>query len=341
MSKHHSIVVFSDIRGFTSASEKTAFHDSAQKFINDFQELRDKHFKRASVTKMTGDGFMLVYDIMPADRAEVLCGILSSAEAFINEFNALVRDLSDNIAVNIEFALGWGVSRGDTYETGENDRFGGAVNLAARLCDYARPRGFVISAENFREPPGYKPNGDWHSAKRHISGHHAPHRVWESDAPHYEFQARELRKESPEVHVAGVCVRRDNGAVKVLLMRRSEKRRLYKGLWEGCGGQLRYSESFSDGVARHFLTELGVAVNPVEAFNLLYHIREPNEPVIPGVRMLCEYIYGDPRVEPNYSEFRWVTVDELHAMDAKEFIPGLKVQMLILVDEYQGTSQQH
>jgi len=334
MSKYHSIVIFANIRGFTSATEKTAFNDVAQKFICDFLELRDRHFDNTNAEKMTGEGFMLAYDIDPGSRTDKLNSILSSAEQFTAEFNNVVEAVSGDIATDVNFDLGWGISRGVTYETGDRDRFGSIINIAAHLCDCARPHGFVISAEHFKERPGHTPDGTWHQTNQFIPGYNTPHKVWESNTPHQEVQSREHRKESPEVHVAGTCIRKSGDKTTILLIRRSQKRKLFKGLWDGCGGQLRYSETFGEGIARHFLTELNVAVRPFETIHRLYNIREPNEPVIPGLRILCEHISGEPYIEPNYSESRWVTLDELKAMNDAEFMPGFKEQAVSLVGEF-------
>src|SRR6266566_4531359 len=74
------------------------------------------------------------------------------------------------------------------------------------------------------------------------------------------------------------------------------ERRLYPGNWEGCGGQLRWSERFEEGVKRHFRTEMEVDVEVVARVPpVLYSIEEPNNPVIPGIRFLCRYRSGDPR----------------------------------------------
>ena len=60
---------------------------------------------------------------------------------------------------------------------------------------------------------------------------------------------RELYRGTPEVHVAGVCVRRSNdGRTEILVVRRGESRSLYPGMLSGVGGQVLRGESFEEAV---------------------------------------------------------------------------------------------
>ena len=170
------------------------------------------------------------------------------------------------------------------------------------------------------------------SEAQRLEGELPSTRAWESHTPHTEFESRERRKEDPEVHVAGTCVRKTASGMEILIARRAPARRLYPGRWEGCGGQLRRSESFEEGVSRHFLTEMRLSVKPIENCYRLYRIQEANEPIIPGVRFLCEYITGEPASQ-NHSEYRWVSYAEFSAMADTDFPPKLKEQVIDMLQQ--------
>lgn len=143
---------------------------------------------------------------------------------------------------------------------------------------------------------------------------------------------REARKETPEVHVAGICVRRlPTGGFELLIARRSQERELYPGLYEGCGGQLTSNETFTDGVMRHFRKEMGIEVEVLEELHCFYEIRLANNPLIPGIRFLCEQV--DQRVAKSirHTDIRWVTEDEFRNMPRENFVEDLKAEVLNLL----------
>jgi 8-oxo-dGTP pyrophosphatase MutT (NUDIX family) len=159
--------------------------------------------------------------------------------------------------------------------------------------------------------------------------------VWVTQEIESQFVPREGLRYGPEVHVAGVCVdSRSEKSLHVLLARRSDRRELYPGLIEGCGGQLAPSESFADGVRRHFRLELGIDVRVRSDIHCLYEIRLPDRPLIPGVRFLCERIGDHEPRSANHSKVWWVSESALRRLPASEFIPGMKDQWLGLLRQY-------
>jgi ADP-ribose pyrophosphatase YjhB (NUDIX family) len=118
--------------------------------------------------------------------------------------------------------------------------------------------------------------------------------------------------------------------------RRAPDRRLFPGLYEGCGGQLRLSETFAEGVARHFRLEMGIEVRVLEDYHCLYAIREPDQPTIPGLRFLCEPAGpAEPR-SPNHSDVRWLPEAEFRDIPDEQFIGGLKAEVVGLLDRYKA-----
>ena len=137
------------------------------------------------------------------------------------------------------------------------------------------------------------------------------------------FNRREEKKHRVEFHIAGVCLRSENGGeTQALIAKRNEDRQLYPGKFEACGGQLQPGEGFFAGVQRHFLQEMGIKVIPLN-FYRIYEIPLSDGKVIPGLRMLCLHVSGDARSD-NHSEIRWVKKTELEKMNEDDFVPGLR-----------------
>lgn len=145
------------------------------------------------------------------------------------------------------------------------------------------------------------------------------------------YNVRELHHETPEVHVSGICLRSALGAQSknILIGKRSPNRVLYPELWACCGGQLRYGETFAQGVERHYESDIGVKVEASELLLQSYHIRINKGAVIPGVRLICEWISGEPVLGTN-TEFRWVDFNDLLAMGRDVFVPDLFDTLVVL-----------
>ncbi len=88
-------------------------------------------------------------------------------------------------------------------------------------------------------------------------------------------------------------------------------------------------------MARHYRTEMACTVEVLEDLFELYTITDGS---IPGIAYLCRFVEGKP-ASTNHSELRWVTIDELKALDDGLFIPGLKDEFVRLVDRYTKTKR--
>ena len=157
---------------------------------------------------------------------------------------------------------------------------------------------------------------------------------WGENIEVFRHSPNEELRETPEVHVAGFCIKEEVEGIKILIAKRGMERRLYPSLFEGCGGQLKYSESFV-GVTRHFRCEMNITVKVLENVHQFYSIVQPKEPYIPGIVFLCKHIEGIPNSQ-NHEEITWVSEQELLDMDAALFIPGVKAEILKLVEMYKN-----
>ena len=136
---------------------------------------------------------------------------------------------------------------------------------------------------------------------------------------------REEKRHRLEVHVAGVCMRQTQDGTEVLVAKRSQDRKLFPGLWECGGGQVRPGESFEEALARQLAEELNVKVRVVSILDTyLIETDDPEQRRIPGVKFVCEltgFVKGDgPVVSSEHTGWKWVDV---RLTDRIEMIPGV------------------
>ena len=129
-----------------------------------------------------------------------------------------------------------------------------------------------------------------------------------------------------EVHVAGICLRDMGGEKEVLVARRGLERKLYPGLWECGGGQMKPGENFEEAVKRQLREELGVLVSLVGVVGV-YEIEAPetSQEKIPGITFACKFegfVNGErPEVDwREIIEWEWLPLSRLKE---KEFIFGI------------------
>jgi class 3 adenylate cyclase/isopentenyldiphosphate isomerase len=330
-----ALVMFVDIRGFTRFAEKNEIFANLQDFVSGFLDLLSESFPSGeNFFKPLGDGALIVRPAGAVSPTRQLASLLKLIERVNRRFEHHCRTFAKRVGEDTQLELGWGVVRGKVKRVG-NDYASHNLNKCARLCAVARPFGVVVDMDDFPELP--KKTVMMPKVFR-LDGI-GDVRAWVTPEIATTFLPRERLRETPEVHVAGLAVAGDAPEnLQVLIARRSNNRRLFPGKFEGCGGQLSAGESFTDGVRRHYRKELGLEVQPVADLHCLYEIREPDTPVIPGLRFLCK-VYDQPSevTSERHSEVRWVTEQQLRRVASDEFVGNLKDEALDLLAEYKKT----
>ncbi|SEP63226.1 hypothetical protein SAMN05216188_10116 [Lentzea xinjiangensis] len=333
------LAIFVDVRGFTKWSEANEVFINLDSFVEGFFNVLRRRFRFPEFQlKPLGDGALLVRqipdDLSSKDVTRLLGRALNVIGQVEKDFARHCTEFSGRVGHAADLSLGWGIVRGKVIKVGE-DWAGHNLNKCSRLCNEARPFGIVVDRDDFPELP---PEGkSLIKQVRRLRGvGDVP--VWVSAEIASQFIPRERLREEPEVHVAGTCVNEgSNGELNLIFARRSSERRLFPGKLEGCGGQLRHSESFTDGVRRHFRLELGIDVEVLQDFHTLYEIREPNEPLIPGLRFLCKQIDSREPASANHSEIIRVSEKQFRDMSASDFVGDLKHEVISLLDRYKAT----
>jgi ADP-ribose pyrophosphatase YjhB (NUDIX family) len=327
----NAYIIFVDIRNFSKWSDSIEAFQYLETFYQKFTKIIKKSFKDPeSYIKFIGDGALIIKPYKKYTK--------KSLKPFFNKiyktntnFEKLCKNFMDEYGYNTTLKLGWALVRGPIKKIGK-EYLGANINKCSRLCGLARPFGIVIDKIDFPEIPSMIPFKFYHQIRK-IEGLAAEIDTWVTEEIYSQYIPREKIKECPEVHIAGACIKVEGREIKVLILKRSKDRKLYPELYEGCGGQLRYSETFTEGLKRHYKTDIGIEVEVLENYHNFYFIKEPNTSTIQGIRFLCKYISGEPASE-NYSEIKWVTFEKLKQIPEDRFIPGLKEEFISLIDDY-------
>src|SRR6266540_4214771 len=336
-----ALVIFTDVRGFTKWAEANEVFANLDHFVTGFLRILRQRFPEPRYElKPLGDGALLVSELSEQLKLREVTSLLSDVLMTIGrvekDFNKHCEAFYKQVGHSANLRLGWGVVRGKVIRV-HDDWAGHNLNKSSRLCGQARPFGIVIDRDDFPELP--KSARGLTSRLLRLQGI-GEVSVWVTNEIASQFLPRELLRETPEVHVAGTCIDEDKqGVIKMLVARRSLGRRLYPGKFEGCGGQLRYSETFAEGLRRHFSQEFNLDVEVLEPFHAFYAIREPNEPVIPGIRFLCRRVGSNDPSSTNHSELKWVTEEEFRNMPSADFVGNLKHEIVQLVAAYRESGQ--
>lgn len=147
----HAVVLFADLRGFTSISEKLD-PDQVVPLLNEFfsllTEITFRH--EGTVFHMAGDCLMLGFGV-PLEQPDSPQRAVRAAQEMLAGFAALAQSWKGRY--QIDAGLGIGISEGDVVagNIGSSSYMnytiiGDAVNIAARLCQRARAGEMLFSS---------------------------------------------------------------------------------------------------------------------------------------------------------------------------------------------------
>lgn len=118
---------------------------------------------------------------------------------------------------------------------------------------------------------------------------------------------------------------------KVLLARRSLRRKAYAGLWSFPGGHIEPGETLEQALVRELREEMGIV--PV-AFDALATIADPNAPATYHLYAVTQW-QGEPAIQDEeHSELRWLAPSaaaRLPDLALEEYRPLLE-RLLAVID---------
>ena len=154
-SKNEVCIMFCDIRGFTSMSEKMEPEDVVFLLNNYFQEMIDIVFKNnGTLDKIIGDELMVLYGVPIKSDNDCQKAVNTAIEMFtqLEEFNS--KNEKNNLPrLDIGVGINYGeVVSGNIGSTRQMNYtvIGDSVNLAARLCSHAEKKQIVISDSTYQ-----------------------------------------------------------------------------------------------------------------------------------------------------------------------------------------------
>lgn len=122
-----------------------------------------------------------------------------------------------------------------------------------------------------------------------------------------------------EVHVGVICFKDD----RVLILKRSPKKRLYPNKWECGGGKIQPGENFLEACKREIKEEVGIDVEYIGVVGV-YDIPLDGGYKIPGVKFAFRIVGFENGKEPvisgEHTEWKFITEDEIKDYD---FIEGI------------------
>jgi class 3 adenylate cyclase len=146
----HVVVLFADLRGFTSISEQLAPHDVVPLLNEYFSLLTEITFRHeGTVFHMAGDCLMLGFGV-PLEQADSPQRAVRAAREMLIGFGELARGWKERY--DVDAGLGIGINEGDVVagNIGSSSYMsytiiGDTVNIAARLCQRARAGEMLFS----------------------------------------------------------------------------------------------------------------------------------------------------------------------------------------------------
>ncbi|HEX7279025.1 MAG TPA: adenylate/guanylate cyclase domain-containing protein [Solirubrobacterales bacterium] len=152
------VVVFLDVRGFSSFAGIAESTDTAEFLKTVYIKILDEHFPDAEFFKPTGDGLLILLDYEEKNLEKVVRGAVDRSIRLVESFGTIC-DGDEMINFDVPGKLGIGLARGSatSLATGKKvlDFSGRPLNLASRLMDLARPSGIVFDQSfgfNLLEP---------------------------------------------------------------------------------------------------------------------------------------------------------------------------------------------
>jgi adenylate cyclase len=147
----HAVVLFADLRGFTSISEQLEPHHVVPLLNEYFSLLTEITFRHeGTVFHMAGDCLMLGFGV-PLEQPDSAQRAVRAAGEMLTSFAALAQSWRERYQV--EAGLGIGINEGDVVagNIGSSSYMnytiiGDTVNIAARLCQRARAGEMLFSS---------------------------------------------------------------------------------------------------------------------------------------------------------------------------------------------------
>lgn len=283
------IIIFLDMRGFTRLAERAEVALAMEDFLDPFYSLLMEYFQGSSI-KYLGDGAMVLI------KEQELDSILENIFSLRQRFDKQWQSFTEKRGIEAYTGLSFGVARGPVLQISQNtqdptislfDYVGSRINLASRLCSFARPQGIVVHRESFPNLPIQYEEVFNAAVFKNIPGLEKKDvRCWVEKTVEMPMDDGAIQLMKTEVHVSGLAFR--DG--KLLLCQRGPKREIDPSKWSGPGGKILPNSSFEDSLRDIFQKEVGIYVDRI----LLIDTYFIDKVQIPGLIFYCQVSQGEP-----------------------------------------------
>jgi class 3 adenylate cyclase len=144
------VVVFLDVRGFSSFAGIAESTDTAEFLKTVYIKILDEYFPDAAFFKPTGDGLLILLDYTRQNLMKVAQSAVTKSIEIIEGFAEFCKD-DPMINFVVPTKIGVGLARGSATSLTADDKVldysGRPLNLASRLMDLARPSGIVFEKD--------------------------------------------------------------------------------------------------------------------------------------------------------------------------------------------------
>jgi class 3 adenylate cyclase len=141
------VVVFLDIRGFSSFAKIAESTDTAEFLKTIYIKILDDFFPDAEFFKPTGDGLLILLTYERENLTEVVQSAVGRSISIVEKFEEFCAG-DEMINFDVPAKIGVGLARGSATRLAADgkalDYSGRPLNLASRLMDLARPFGVVF-----------------------------------------------------------------------------------------------------------------------------------------------------------------------------------------------------
>jgi class 3 adenylate cyclase len=177
------VAIFIDVRGFTEFAGTAESVDTAVFLRKFYVAVLSEHLPSAAFAKPTGDGLMVIIEYAESDIENAVTSAISGSVDLLTEYpGTLAAD--PMITFQLPPDIGIGIARGSatrlSTKDGILDYTGRPLNLAARLMNFARPRGVVLDGSLTHGLPLEPSRQGFERDEIYVRGiaDTAPHAIW-------------------------------------------------------------------------------------------------------------------------------------------------------------------
>jgi 8-oxo-dGTP pyrophosphatase MutT (NUDIX family) len=117
------------------------------------------------------------------------------------------------------------------------------------------------------------------------------------------------KRDKLHIVAAAAVIRNPEG--KYLVLKRSEKEVAYPGYWSFPGGKSEDNETIQETLEREALEEAGLRINGRKILLKETSFMRPDGQTVKLLSYLCFADHFDVIINENFTDFRWISIDEL------------------------------